>query len=551
MLDRAPDLPRAALVARTEIVRGYRAIRESRTQVASLAFAAIFLGTFVAGTAVFGGYAVGRELRSGTLDWSLLSTGRGVVALLWLGVFVFVALRSMGKYGDVDAGDGLLTTLPVRDVVAGFVLAEAARFALVLTLPVGLVLGAFAFGASAPAVAVTGPVVGVLVLATAVPAGYATGIALREAFLGYEPLARYRTPVAVIAFVLYMSVFLTGNADSVVQLLYDPAKRTPLGWFADLLALGVPGLSSSPIRAVGAVALVGAIAPTGLAVGVWAANRHWLADRSADDAAEERRYDGESRFGRVLANVTSRPTRAVALTVWRRARRAPVRLVYVLYPLFGAASIVQDVIQKGFVPGYVPPLMLVYVAWATGAAFTLNPLGDQGPTLQGTLTTGVSGRTFLRGHLLVGTIVGTPAVVLVVGGLGVLSPLALPTVAVLVAAGVAVTAAGSALATGFGVVYPRFGTVSVVGNRQATAPSKLAAITYSLGILFTAGLAVPAFVPGVTDALATLLANSLDVTSAGIVARAIGLAGLATAFGLAWGSYRYAARQVDAFYLDD
>ena len=552
MFVRRPDGARARLVARTEIVRGVRAIRENRTQVAALVIAAFFLGVSVLGTAVFGAYAVGQDLKAGSLEWALLPAVRGGAGLAWLGVFVFVALRTIGKYGDVDGGDGLLTTLPIRDLVAGFVLAEATRFLLVLAGPVVLVVGGFALGASAPALAVTAPLTGVLLLASAVTAGFAVGLGIREAFLGYEPLAKYRTPIAVVAFVAYMSVFLTGSADSVLALLFDPVKRSPLGWFGDLLALGTSGLTPSTLQAAGGLVVAVAVVPLGLTAAVWLADRHWLADRSPgedeDDAAI--RHGTESRVDRLLGSVTSRPTRAVALTLWRRSKRSPVRLIYVLYPLFGAASIVQDVLQKGFVPGYVPPLMLVYVAWATGAAFTLNPLGDQGPTLPGTLTTGVTGRTFLRGHLLVGTLVGAPAVVLVVGGLGLFSPLSVPVVGLLIVGGITVTTAGTALATAFGVVFPRFGSVSVVGNRKAIAPSKTAAVTYSLGLLLTAGLAVPSFVPSVTDGLAAFLREATTVGSPALVARAIGLAGLTVAFAIAWGSYRFAARKVDEFYLD-
>ncbi|MFW5896425.1 MAG: hypothetical protein ACOCUA_03480, partial [archaeon] len=436
--------------------------------------------------------------------------------------------------------------------VTGFVLAEATRFLLVLAGPVVLVVGGFALGAVAPILVVTAPLTGVLALASAVTAGFAVGLGIREAFLGYEPLAKYRTAIAVLAFAAYMSVFLTGSADSVVALLFDPVRRSPLGWFGDLLALGTAGLAPSVTQAAGALVVAVTVVPLGLIAAVWLADRHWLADRSLgtedDDAAIG--HGTESWFDRLLGGVTSRPTRAVALTAWRRSKRSPVRLVYVLYPLFGAASIVQDVLQKGFVPGYVPPLMLVYVAWATGAAFTLNPLGEQGPTLPGTLTTGVTGRTFLRGHLLVGTLVGAPAVVLVVGGLGLVSPLSLPIVGLLIAGGIAVTTAGTALATGFGVVFPRFGSVSVVGNRKAIAPSKTAAATYSLGLLVTAGLAVPAFVPPVTDSLATILRETTAIGSPTLVARSIGLVGLAVAFALAWGSYRFAARKVDEFHLD-
>jgi len=551
MFPRRPDRSRASLVARTELVRGFRALRENRTQLIVLAITAVFLGVFVVGTAVFGAYAVGRALRTGSLEWALLPRVRGGAGLAWLGVFVFVTLRTIGKYGDVEGGDGLLTTLPIRDVVAGFVLAEAARFALVLTVPVALLVGGFAVGAAAPGLAVTVPFAGLALLGSAVAGGFAVGLGIREVFLRYEPLARYRTPIAVLAFVLYMSVFLTGSADSVVGVLFDPVKRSPLGWFGDLLALGATALPAAPARAAGAIVVAGTIGPFGFAGAEWLADRHWLTDRSpAEEDDGTVHHDGGSRFDRLLDGVTGRPTRAVALTLWRRSKRSPVRLVYVLYPLFGAASIVQDVLRKGFVPEYVPPVMLVYVAWAIGAAFTLNPLGDQGPTLPGTLTTGVGGRTFLRGHLLVGALVGAPAVVLVVGGLGLLSPLPVPVVGLLVVGGIAVTTAGAALATGFGVVFPRFGSVSVVGNRKAIAPSKTAAVTYSLGLLVTAGLAVPAFVPQITDALATILRETAAVGSPTLVARAIGLAGLGVAFAISWGSYRFAARKVEEFHLD-
>lgn len=551
MFPRRPDRSRASLVARTELVRGFRALRENRTQLIVLAITAVFLGVFVVGAAAFGAYTVGRGLRTGSLEWALLPAVRGGVGLAWLGVFVFVTLRTIGKYGDVEGGDGLLTTLPIRDVVAGFVLAEAARFALVLTGPVVLVVGGFALGAAAPGLAVTVPLAGVALLGSAVAGGFAAGLGIREVFLRYEPLARYRTPIAVLAFVLYMSVFLTGSAENLVALLFDPVKRSPLGWFGDLVALGATGLPSAPARAAGAIVIAGTIVPIGFAGAGWLADRHWLTDRSAAEEDEEAvQHDGKSRVDRLLDGLSDRPTRAVALTLWRRSKRSPVRLVYVLYPLFGAASIVQDVLQKGYVPEYVPPVMLVYVAWAIGAAFTLNPLGDQGPTLPGTLTTGVDGRTFLRGHLLVGALVGAPAVVLVVGGLGLLSPLPLPVVALLIVGGFAVTTTGAALATGFGVVFPRFGSVSVVGNRKATAPSKTAAVTYSLGLLVTAGLAVPAFVPQITDALATIVRETIAVGSPRLVARAIGLAGLGVAFALSWGSYRFAARKVDEFHLD-
>ena len=56
MFVRRPDGARARLVARTEIVRGIRAIQENRTQIVALAIGAFFLGVSVLGTAVFGLY---------------------------------------------------------------------------------------------------------------------------------------------------------------------------------------------------------------------------------------------------------------------------------------------------------------------------------------------------------------------------------------------------------------------------------------------------------------------------------------------------------------
>jgi ABC-2 type transport system permease protein len=116
-------------------------------------------------------------------------------------------------------------------------------------------------------------------------------------------------------------------------------------------------------------------------------------------------------------------------------------------------------------------LLALYGAWATGAAFTLNPIGDEGPVLPITLTSSINGRTFIGALCLAGLTIGLPATVIAVIVTGVLASLSFVTLVEIVIAAIALCVCATAIATGAGVAFPRLETASLSRNREIMIPS--------------------------------------------------------------------------------
>lgn len=538
-----PVPARARRIARVEIRRTLRKLRTNRTLLAVLALNVVLFGLFTVGAA-FGAYTLGGSLAAGDdAPVALLQTARGGLGVAIVGVTVFAAMRAAGKAVALDATDGLLTTVGAVDVVGGLLLADALQLALFLGPPLAVVVAAFAVGAGTPLPLLLLPVVLGAAVAFALPLGYAVGATARYVVTRYEPVAQYKTLVGATLFLVWMVLALSGGLNELGLRLLDPLANTPLGWLADLLLLGVPGVDPSPLRgAVGVAVSLLVAGPAVVAAGV-AAEATWLTDPPADDRDE---VDGESTASRLLGGLSASglvaaPTRAVARVALVRARRAPIELAYVLYPLFLSGAVFQDVVTTGTVPTYVPAATLTYAVWGVGAAFTLNPVGVQGPVLAGTLTTGVNGDRYLRGLLLAAALVGAPVATLLVAGLGVASGLALADLLLLVALAPVLSVAAAALGTGFGVAFPRFGSVNVAANREAVVPSKTAAACYSLVLLVVLGVAGVGLQPDT---------RSLVTDVAPVPPTALVVASLLPVAAVSLLSYRYAARRVGGYRID-
>lgn len=471
---------------------------------------------------------------------------RSVVAMAWLGATAFVAVRTVNYRGDLDAPSGLLTTAAVRDVVAGTMLAEAAVLSAWAAVPLAVLAGSFAVGVRTVAPALALPVVVGALLAWAVPLGFLVGIAVRHAMLTVEPIARNKTAVSIVVMLAYFALLFTDTLGAATAAAFPFLAALPPGWFGDLLVAGVPGLAVSPLRIAAATALTALAVPALVGVAARIAEIHWLSDPVLDDDDPE--VAGEESGGSAIARATAllpagvgRPTRAVVRTTLLRARRSPVRLIYLLYPTFAAFPLFQEVVTEGTIPGHAPWMVSGFVVWAAGAAFTLNVLGDQGATLPVLLSSPDSGRHLVAGNVLAGVLVALVpgvAVAALVGALGHLGAAETLALAAVTAVGVV---GAALLATGIGVAFPRFGTVRVAGDREATAPSKSAFAVYSLlTVVFVpvCWLLASASAPG---ALADLLgaASALQV-------RAAAGAGLVAWLGLAAGSALLALRRVES-----
>lgn len=257
----------------------------------------------------------------------------------------------------------------------------------------------------------------------------------------------------------------------------------------------------------------------------------------------------------LLAGVASRPVRGVCLTVIRRTKRAPVRTLYVAYPLVGALFFLAEVVRTGEVPIAFTVGLCAYVAWGAGALFTLNPLGDLGAVAAGVLSAPISGRDVMAGYTLAAMVVGIPVAVLVALVTGSLSSLGGLHIGLLALGTVGGTILAPVLAIGVGAMFPRFASVRVTDKRRAVMPSKLSFLVYSslFGIPATAAIviAVPAVAAGVIATFSALIGvpvpASLAVTSP--VVRLAMVAQLLVGVAVAPLSYRHAARRFDRFTL--
>ncbi len=340
-------------------------------------------------------------------------------------ITVMLTSRVIGKTGRIDQEAGMLTTVPARDVVGGLLGAEFARVASIGTIPIVAITTALSLALGTPLPLVTVVLALLGLLATALLTGHILGLLIKLALERSEVLAQYKSVLAVLAFVVYMGVVMSNTLGTIMTSLSGMLQNAPTAWFGDLLVLGIPGVSPPLARVGGAVALVVVGLPVLFALDVRLATRLWYGDRVQP---ENKQYESSESNADFLEGIASRPTRSVVANVWRRTKRSPIRLLYVVYPVFLVTGPIQEAIQVGYVTRALPVVISLYGAWAIGGA-TLNPLGDEGAMLPVTLTSSIRGKEFVVGHVLSVTIVGLPIVVLATALTGFLESARIGTVA--------------------------------------------------------------------------------------------------------------------------
>lgn len=554
-----PTPGRSLRIARVEYRRSLRAVGSNPVQLLGMGF---FVLLFVALPTAGGVYAVHRfGHRIAELSF-LLTIARGGTAVGWLGITVVLAARAVGKTARIDRETGMLTTVPPRDVVGGLLLAELARVLSIVTIPLVALSATWSvvLGTPVPFVAILLTVLAFLVSALLV--GHLFGVLFKTVFARSELLTRYKTAVFALLFVVYMGAVMSNALGRLMIRLATLLQDVPLAWFGDVLLLGVPGVEPSLARVAGAVALVAVGVPALLLADVRAATRLWYADAVKPDVKDRSSESSSSTATRLnsvsdglLAAVASRPTRSVTANVWRRTKRAPIRLIYVVYPLLLLTGSIQGVVSTGDVPVEFPVVMALYGTWAIGAT-ALNPFGDEGTMLPLTLTSTIRGDQFVRGYALAATLVGLPLVVAATTVTGALSPLELTETLALTAISVGLGVVGTVVAIGVGTLFPRFGEVRVTRSRRVVVPSKTAFAVYSfvvvLGFVAATVAAVPAgaaMVSAMVEFWSTVLWNPIEI-SAGIVRLVGGTVAVLLGVVAPLVAYRYTVRQFETYTLD-
>lgn len=544
----AATLRHANAVAVVELRRRLRRVLGDRRQLLAYALSGLVAAAMIA-VAVAAAYVGGAGLRRGEVD-AAVTVARYALAAVWVGVLGFAAFRTVARSDRLRGPqlDGLLTTIPHRDVAVGLVLAEVALVLGGIAVPVFAVAAAFGLGANSPAsvplvaTAVFGPA------ALGLIAGFAVGMGANAVFVRSARLARHKLTLGVGLFVAYVLLLITERIAAVVGPVVEAFRYSPIGWYADLaLVTTVP--EANPLLATVAAALTipAAVGLTALAARL--AGLYWYADPPDDGSGRAVAAGGaaERIVDAVLAPVASRldrPTAAVARKNLRRSQRAPLKMVYVVYPAILLVQPVGDVAATGRVPASLVPATALYGAWATGAAFALNPLGDEGATLPTTLTAPVSGRQVIDGYLLPGLLVGTPVAALGTLAVALASPLGTAAAVAAALAATALCGAAAALAAAAGTAFPRFEAAHLFASRSAVVPSMWAFLAYSIGVSL---IWIPGSIVGAPE-VARRVGAATGLGSTGVVLAGLGLATLLAAVAGRAG-YRYAAGTVEGYTL--
>lgn len=514
---------------------------------------------FVVGVSAFtlgGGYLafrIGEAVAAGTADPGTagIAAARGVVAVLGLILTVVIVIRAFGQRGTVTNAEGVLTIVPAREAMLGTVLAEISYVLLWLGGPaIGVGVG-LAVGLGSPWPALTVPLSVLGMSAVAVTVGYPLGVGLRHVATRFAFVVRNKATLLVIVFVAYFAVVVTGSLNAAVVALFEPMQSSPTGWFADLLFLSSGAFSPEPLLAAGAVGVALALGAVGTAAGVAVVNLHWFSDPAlaAESEPESATESSEPGLERRLAPAFGPATASLITLAWRRAMRAPLKLLYAVYPLLFGVGIFADIFQTGEVPAYLPVAALAFVAWAAGAIFTLNPLGDQGAALATTLLSRVDGRQFVRAHLLASLLIAVPLGIALTVGVALISPVDTLTAVALVVAAPVVMLVSSALSVGIGVAFPRFEAVNISRSMKTVVPSTIGFVLFTLHLLltvFSGAVVYSEVVRTVAAAFLTFLLPFGLTLSAGTLLwiAAVALVPLVVAPAL---SYRYAVRRFDTY----
>jgi len=470
-----------------------RAIREDTGRLILLA------GGVLLPTVVVGGLAAlfVPELRGADVDFAMVDSIRGTLAMLWLFGAFMLAQRTTAAHSEPVAEAFVLTTVSARTAVVGGVLAESLRV-LTYVFPVGLLVAVattYAFGS--PLTPLVVGLAGSLFVASAVTVGRILGYTAAWLVASVPFVARNKTALGVLVVVLFFGGYTLLQVPQ-LPISVSPAVLgvVPTGWLVDLLVVGTP-VGWSPAHALGGVATTAAVVVGGGWLAAHIASSLWFGeavDVSDDGDTPTRSASGRGALDRAISPLTvpflTGPTRSVAEWSLLRARREPQRLNFLLLPVFGGGSALANLLLQGSASlAVLGPVLAVLLAWTAGAAFALNPFGDEGAVLPATLTA-VSGQAFVRG-LLAPSLLFVPVVALltllaaVLGGHG-------PSVALALVA-CFLTVVGAALAPLVGMWFPRFSAIRI-GNSDGVRPPRLLAGALHVALVWVPGAALAGLV---------------------------------------------------------
>ncbi len=524
---RRGDLRAGLSIARIELLRSLRTVLGDRRRVASGLF--VVVAVTVPYLGVIGGlYAAGVAVAVG--DLAVATAVRGAFPGLLAGLVLLATVQRVAESSVPDGAALLLTAARTRAVVVGELVSSGVTLYGTVAVLAAPGLAAFALGAGSPATVPVALLVAAPVVTTATVAGYllaATG-ALLARRLPHVTGLKFGAYVGGMLLVAMSGPALAEAVEGGATGVLEPLAAVPVADYALLALLGTPTGAATPVGLVTGGALV-ALTAVGAGAAVPIADRLWFTDAATGDRRVVERH------AEVPRPFAATPALRVAWHYLLFAWRAPRRLVhltvfvFLLFPVAGVAAA-----NPGAIPLAGATTLCVIGTLLSGAAFGLNPLGDEGAVLPALLTAGVGGRRLVRGRLVAGLAVGLPLAVLGAGGVWV--DLALPVRVGLgvVGGAVALSVLAGCVGLGLGCAIPKFESESIFGL-DTVHPSRIPVMLYVYGGLVAVplGLGLVAVPPGaVVDA---------TVHYGALAAYAVVVCGLAAV------GYVYAVRRIDGY----
>lgn len=463
---------------------------------------------------------------------------RGMIALFWLfGVFL-IGQRVVSARTHIEAESLMLTTVSARTIAGGLLIAETLRMLAYLGLPALVLTGVGLYLFSSPSILVVVPTVAVLFTATAVVTGTMVGYAAAWIVATSPFVARHKTVLGSALGLIGMGgyfLFLYPRIGGVDQ---AALAWFPMGWFADLAAIGTL-LAGSSLHAAGVLLCSLLLLAVGGAVIEREAIALWFTDPvsagTGDTTQTVEGMDGEASPSRgqgaltsavrplVVPRIVPTPARRVAEWALLRTRRDPNRLTFLMVPVFAiGSSLVSTGVQSGSAYALLAPLCAVVLPWLAGALFAMNPFGDEGAVLPVTLTA-VSGIQYVRGLMVPGLVFGLPVVLVGTGIAGVVSPYAPVEQVGLVLLAIYLTCVAVVITPAIGMALPRFSAISV-GQSREVLPSRMSAVIVHIVLTVLPGtiLATLVVAPRITRAV---LAGSFGFVPAAVLGLLAGSGG--------------------------
>lgn len=482
-------LRHVGLICRTELRHRARTVRRDDQKLGFLVLGVPIVAILTVLLARYA-YAMGRQA---TAVAGLLTTVEAALTAAGTSAALVVGLRVLQDVAGPTAPSGVLTAARHRDVVGAHLLVEALYVFALVGVPGTIAAFAFALGAGSAATAVSAPLAVALVVLNGTLLGFVVGHGLRLSVARSRLLARFKTAAVVVLVCGYFVAIAATDVVAVLGRVLGVLQSTPLGWFGDLALVGVVAEAERG-RAVLAL-LTGGLTLAGLT---------WLNCRLAAalwyGSSVERTVPTGSSV-RLHLPLTGRRTTHVVHKTWKRARRTPIKLVYVGYGAVLILMLLADAVTDGAVPAVLVYLVAWYGAWATGAAFTLNPLGEEWPVLPMTATTPSPGRPVVRGSWLAAALPGAPLTAAATLLVAVPSPLSPGGVLLVAVLGACLAALSPGLGASIGLLFPRTDRVNLFRSGKTVVPSAAAFYGYSIGLgLLT--LPMWAGLPGISSGAA-------------------------------------------------